>query len=143
MDNLTRIQAVNSMVCSNAAMLAWRASKPDRLLYGLFQSMLPNNSCSRSSAAGKLEVPEPNTRNLALWNMATTWNAIPDLRIAKSEWKANQIVKKFAKSFPSSLLKCLVKFIKIVIDYLCKSVPSRTDLCLITCSKLRVEIHLI
>ena len=36
--------------------------------------------------AGKIEVPAPNTKNLAV-----TWNA---LRVAKSEWKAKQIVKK-------------------------------------------------
>ena len=36
--------------------------------------------------------------NLAVWNMAVTWNALPDLRVAKSEWKARKIVKQFLKS---------------------------------------------
>ena len=56
--------------------------------------------CTRSKAAGKIEVPAPNTKNLAVWNMAVTWNALPDLRVAKSEWKARKIVKKFVKSLP-------------------------------------------
>ena len=94
------LESVNAMVCSSSAMLAWRASKSNSPLYSLFMSMLPNNSGSRSRAAGKIEVPEPNTKNLALWNMATTWNAIPDLRMAKSEGKAKQIVRKFVKSLP-------------------------------------------
>ena len=42
----------------------------------------------------------PNTKNLALWNMAVTWNAIPDLGLAKSEGRAKKIVKKFVKSLP-------------------------------------------
>ena len=46
--------------------------------------MIPNGS-TRSKAAGKIEVPAPNTKNLAVWNMAMTWNAIPDLRLAKSD----------------------------------------------------------
>ena len=86
------LQSVNAMVCSGSAMLAWP-------LHGLFQSMTPNG-CTRSKAAGKIEVPTPNTKNLALWNMAVTWNAIPDLRVAKSEGKAKQIVRKFVKSLP-------------------------------------------
>ena len=61
--------------------------------------MIPNGS-TRSGAAGKIEVPAPNTKNLAVWNMATTWNAIPDLRLAKSEGKAKQVVRKFVKSLP-------------------------------------------
>ena len=93
------LESVNSMVCSNSAMLAWRASKHDSPLHDLFQDLLPNG-CTRSRAAGKLEVPAPDTRNLALWNMATTWNAIPDLRMAKSEGKAKQIVRKFVKTIP-------------------------------------------
>ena len=80
-------------------MLAWRASNPKSPLHSLFQSMIPNG-CTRSKAAGKIEVPPPNTKNLAVWNLAVTWNAIPDLRIAKSEMKAKQIVKKFVKSLP-------------------------------------------
>ena len=44
------------------------------------------------------EVPAPKTKNLALWNMAVTWKAIPDLRVAKSEWKAMKIVKNFVKN---------------------------------------------
>ena len=93
------LQSVNAMVCSGSAMLAWKASKPDSPLHGLFQSMTPNG-CTRSKAAGKIEVPTPNTKNLALWNMAVTWNAIPDLRVAKSEGKAKQIVREFVKSLP-------------------------------------------
>ena len=61
--------------------------------------MIPQGP-TRSKAAGKIEVPAPNTKNLALWNMATTWNAIPDLRVAKSEWKAKQIVRKFVTPLP-------------------------------------------
>ena len=53
----------------------------------LFTSMVPNES-TRSKAAGKIEMPAPNTKNLAVWNMASAWNAIPDLRVAKSEGKA-------------------------------------------------------
>ena len=93
------LEAVNAMVCSNSAMLAWRAIKSESPLHDLFQSMLPNGS-TRSKAAGKIEIPAPNTRNLALWNMAVTWNAIPDLRVAKSEGKAKQVVRKFVKSLP-------------------------------------------
>ena len=44
--------------------------------------------------------PGPNTKNLAVWNMATAWNAIPDLRAARSEGKAKQVVRKFVKSLP-------------------------------------------
>ena len=54
------LDTINAMVCSNSAMLAWRASKPNSPLHGLFQSMTPNGA----------------------------WNAIPDLRVAKSEGKA-------------------------------------------------------
>ena len=61
--------------------------------------MLPSGS-TRSKAAGKIEVPPPNTKNLAIWNMAMTWNAIPDLRVAKSEGKAKQVVRKFVRSLP-------------------------------------------
>ena len=94
------LDTVNSIVCSNSAMMAWKASKPKSPLHGLFQSMLPNG-CTRSRAAGKIEVPAPNTKNLALWNMAMTWNAIPDLRLAKSEGRAKKIVRKFVKSLPT------------------------------------------
>ena len=93
------LQAVNAMVCSNSAMLAWRASKTDSPLHDLFLSMLPNG-CTRNRSAGKIEVPPPNTKNLAVWNMAMTWNAIPDLSVAKSEGKAKEIVRKFVKSLP-------------------------------------------
>ena len=93
------LQAVNAMVCSNSAMLAWNASKPGSPLHDVFLSMVHNGS-TRSKATGKIEVPAPNTKNLALWNMATIWNAISDLRIAKSKGKAKQIVKKFVKSLP-------------------------------------------
>ena len=96
------LEAVNAIICSNSAMLAWRASRPKSPLHGLFQEMMPNGS-TRSRAAGKIEVLPPNTKNLALWNMATTWNAIPDLRVAKSEEKAKQVVKKFVKSIPFRL----------------------------------------
>ena len=61
--------------------------------------MLPSGS-TRSKAAGKIEVPPPNTKNLAIWNIAMTWNAIPDLRVAKSEGKAKQVVRKFVRSLP-------------------------------------------
>ena len=91
---------INAMVCSNSAMLAWRASKPESPLHDLFLSMVPHGSSTRSRAAGKIEVPAPNTKNLALWNLATVWNAIPDLRLAKSEGKARQIVRKYVKSVP-------------------------------------------
>ena len=80
-------------------MLAWRASKPSSPLHSLFKSMIPTGG-TRSRTAGKIEIPAPNTKNLALWNMATTWNAISDLRAAKSEGKAKQIVRKFVKSLP-------------------------------------------
>ena len=80
-------------------MLAWRASKPESPLHDLFQSMVPRGS-TRSRAAGKIEVPAPNTKNLALCNMATIWNAIPDLRVAKSQGKAKQVVRKFVRSLP-------------------------------------------
>ena len=93
------LESVNAMICSSSAMLAWRASKPTSPLHDLFLDMIPNG-CTRSRAAGKIEVPAPNTKNLAVWNMATTWNAIPDLRLAKSEGKAKQVVRKFVKSLP-------------------------------------------
>ena len=93
------LEAINAMVCSNSAMLAWKASRPGSPLHDLFLDMMPNGS-TRSRAAGKIEVPPPNSKNLALWNMAVTWNSIPDLRVAKSEGKAKQIVRKFVKSIP-------------------------------------------
>ena len=83
------LEAVNAMVCYNSAMLAWRASNPKSPLHELFLSMIPKGS-TRSKTAGKIEVPAPNTKNLALWNLATTWNAIPDLRLAKSKGKAKK-----------------------------------------------------
>ena len=55
------LEAVNAMVCSNSAMLAWRASKPQSPLHDLFLSMLPNG-CTRSKTAGKIEVPAPTRR---------------------------------------------------------------------------------
>ena len=58
------LDTINAMVCSNSAMLAWRASKVQSPLHDLFMSMLPNG-CTRSKAAGKIEVPVPNTKNLA------------------------------------------------------------------------------
>ena len=51
-----RLQAMNVIVCSNSAMLAWRASKPTSPLHDLFLDMVPNGR-TRSKAAGKLEVP--------------------------------------------------------------------------------------
>ena len=80
-------------------MLAWKASRPESPLHEVFLSMVPNGS-TRSRTTGKIEVPPPNTKNLALWNMAMTWNAIPDLRLAKSEGKAKQVVRKFVKFLP-------------------------------------------
>ena len=92
--NKAGLEAINAMVCSNSAMLAWRANKPDSPLHDVFKSMIPKG-CTRSKAAGKVEVPEPNTKNLA-----GTWNAIPDLRVVKSEGRAKKIVRKFVKSLP-------------------------------------------
>ena len=80
-------------------MVAWRASKPDRFLHCLINGMLPTGN-TRSRAAGKIEVPTPDTRNLAVWNIAVIWNALPDLRVAKSEWKAKKIVQKFVNALP-------------------------------------------
>ena len=88
------LQSVNAIVCSSSAMLAWRASKPESPLHSLFQSMVPNGS-TRNKAAGNIEVPAPNIKNLALWNIAVTWNAIPE---AKSEGKARRIVRKFVSA---------------------------------------------
>ena len=93
------LETINAMVCSASAMLAWRASKPSSPLHSLFRNMSPRSN-TRSKTAGKLEVPCPNTKNLALWNMAMTWNAIPDLRVAKSVGKAKQAIRKFVKSLP-------------------------------------------
>ena len=93
------LESINAMVCSSSAMLAWRASKPESRLHDLFLDMVPNGS-TRSKAAGKIEVPALNIKNLALWNLATTWNAIPDLRLAKYEGKAKKIVGKFVKPLP-------------------------------------------
>ena len=93
------LEGINTMVCSSSAMLAWRASKPDSPLHDMFMSMVPSGS-TRSRTAGKIEVPAPDTKNLAVWNMAMTWNAIPDLRQAKSEGKARQIIRRFVKSVP-------------------------------------------
>ena len=67
----SELESINSMVCSASAMLAWRASKASSPLHGFFKDMMPLCN-TRSKAAGKLEVPAPNTKNLALWNMAVT-----------------------------------------------------------------------
>ena len=67
----SELESINSMVCSALAMLAWKASKPSSPLHGLFKDMMPLGN-TRSKAAGKLEVPAPNTKNLSLWNMAVT-----------------------------------------------------------------------
>ena len=50
-------------------------------------SLPVKNGCTRNKAAGQIEVPPPNTKKMALWNMAVTWNAIPDQNklVAKSE----------------------------------------------------------
>ena len=93
------LQSVNAMVCASSAMLAWRAAEPGHPLHDLFVSLKPRGS-TRSMAAGLLQVPSPDTKNLALWNMASVWNAIPDLRAAKSEGMAKRIVKKFVRSLP-------------------------------------------
>ena len=93
------LEAVNSMVCYNSAMLVWKASRAESPLHDLFRDMIPNGS-TRSKAAGKFEVPAPNTKNLGVWNIAMNWNAIPDLRLAKSEGKDRQIIKKFVKCLP-------------------------------------------
>ena len=93
------LEAVNAMVFSNSAMLAWKASKATSPINGIFKSMIPNGS-TRSKAAGKLEIPSSNIKNLAVWNMATAWNTIPDLRVAKSEGRAKKIVRKFVRSLP-------------------------------------------
>ena len=93
------LQSVNTMLCSSSAMLAWRSAKPGHPLHDLFASLKPRGS-TRSMAAGLLQVPPPDTKNLALWNMATVWNAIPDLRAAKSEGAAKKIVKKFVRALP-------------------------------------------
>ena len=58
------LQSVNAMACSSSAMLAWRSSKPGNPLHDLFKSMVPHGS-TRNKAAGKIEVPAPNTKNLA------------------------------------------------------------------------------
>ena len=60
------LQAVNSMVCSNSAMLAWRASKPESPLHSTFLSMVPNGN-TRNRTAGKIEVPAPDTKNSGTW----------------------------------------------------------------------------
>ena len=93
------LESVNASVCYNSAMLAWRASKSQSPLNSIFQEMLPRGS-TRSKAAGELEVPAPNTKNLALWNMARSWNSIPALRTAKSVGEAKRIVQKFVKTLP-------------------------------------------
>ena len=71
----SQLESVNAMVCSSSAMLAWRASKPGNTLHDLFQEMSPRG-CTRNRTVGNMEVPAPNTRNVALWNMATTWNML-------------------------------------------------------------------
>ena len=94
------LQSVNAMVCSSSAMLAWRAANPDHPLHDLFVALRPRGN-TRGKEAGLLQVPPPDTKNLALWNMATAWNAIPELRAAKSEGRAKRIVKNFVCSVPT------------------------------------------
>ena len=93
------LQSINAMVCSSSAMLAWRAADPGHPLHGLLATLKPRTS-TRSKEAGLLQVPPPDTNNLALWNIATVWNAMPDLRAAKSEGAAKRVVKKFVRSIP-------------------------------------------
>ena len=93
------LQSVNAMVCSSSAMLAWRAAEPGHPLHDLLATLKPRGN-TRSNEAGLLQVPRPDTKNLALWNMATAWNAIPELRTAKSEGAAKRAVKKFVRSVP-------------------------------------------
>ena len=93
------LQSVNAMVCSSSAVLAWRADDPDHPLHELFADLQPRGN-TRNKEAGLLKVPPPDTKNLALWNMATTWNAMPELRAAKSEGAAKRVVKKFVRSLP-------------------------------------------
>ena len=93
------LQSVNSIICSSAAMLAWRAADSGHPLHDLFASLKPRGN-TRGKEAGLLQVPPPDTKNLALWNMATVWNAMPDLRAAKSEGAAKRVVKKFVRSIP-------------------------------------------
>ena len=93
------LQSANAMVCSSSAMLAWRAADSNHPLHELFADLQPRGS-TRSKEAGLLHVPPPSTKNLALWNMATVWNAIPELRAAKSEGMAKKVVKKFVRSLP-------------------------------------------
>ena len=80
-------------------MLAWRAAEPGHPLHELFATLVPRSS-TRNKEAGLLQLPPPDTKNLALWNMATVWNAIPELRAAKSEGAAKRAVKKFVRSVP-------------------------------------------
>ena len=94
------LQSVNAIVCSSSAMLAWRAAEPGHPLHDLFATLKPRGS-TRSKEAGILQVPSPDTKNLALWNMATVWNAIPELRAARSEGAAKRAVKKFVSSMPT------------------------------------------
>ena len=93
------LQSANAMVCSSSAMLAWRAADSNHPLHELFADLQPRGS-TRSKEAGLLHVPPPSTKNLALWNMATVWNAIPELRAAKSEGMAKKVVKNFVRSLP-------------------------------------------
>ena len=87
------LESANSIVCSSSAMLAWRASQKGHPLHDLFCSMKPRGN-TRSKEAGVLEVPPPDTKNLALWNLATMWNAMPELRAAKTEGTAKKAVRK-------------------------------------------------
>ena len=93
------LESVNAMVCSSSAMLAWRAYDPDNPLHGLLAALQPRGN-TRSKEAGLLQVPPPDTKNFALWNMATVWNAVPELRTAKSEGAAKRVIKKFVRSIP-------------------------------------------
>ena len=90
---------MNSIACSSSAMLAWRSSQRGHPLHDLFTSMRPRGS-TRRKKEGLLEVPAPDTKNLALWNMAKMWNAMPDLRAAKTEGAAKKAIKKFLPSIP-------------------------------------------
>ena len=75
------LEGINAMVCSNSAMLAWRASSP---LHDLFASMIPNGE-TRSKADGKLEIPAPNTKT---WPSGT-WRQLGTLS-RTSEWPSRK-----------------------------------------------------
>ena len=62
------LEAVNAMVCSNSAMLAWRASKPSSPLHSLFKSMIPTGG-TRSRTAGTSYTLSPSWVSLCRINM--------------------------------------------------------------------------